>query len=53
VGRCGLGASGSGWGLVVGCSEHSNELSGFINGGSFIDYLSDYQLLEKDSAPWS
>jgi hypothetical protein len=28
--------------------EHGNEFSGVINGGKFLDQLSDYQLL-KDS----
>jgi hypothetical protein len=37
---------------VVGCCEHGNEPSGSIKGGEF-DYLSDYQLLKNDSAPWS
>jgi hypothetical protein len=37
---------------VAGSCEHGNELSGFIKGGEFLDWLSDYQLL-KDSAPWS
>jgi hypothetical protein len=30
VERCGLDASGSGYGLVVGRSEHGNETSGYI-----------------------
>jgi hypothetical protein len=25
VGRCGMNASGSGWGPVAGCCEHGNE----------------------------
>jgi hypothetical protein len=32
VERCGLDASGSGWGMVAGSCEHGNELSGSING---------------------
>jgi hypothetical protein len=32
---------------------HSNESSGSIKGSEFPDWLSDYQLLEKDSLPWS
>jgi hypothetical protein len=32
---------------------HDNEPSGFINGGEFLDWLSDCQLLKKDSAPCS
>jgi hypothetical protein len=38
---------------VLVCCEHGNEPSGIINGGEFLDWLSDYQLLEEDSAPWS
>jgi len=33
-------------GPVVGCSEHGNELAGFMEGGKLCDKL-------KDSAPWS
>jgi hypothetical protein len=33
----------------VACScEHSNEPSGSINGGEFLDELSDYQLLKEE-----
>jgi hypothetical protein len=45
---CGLGRRP----VVVSC-EHGNEISGFMIGGGFIDRSSDYQLLEKDSAPCS
>jgi hypothetical protein len=38
---------------VAGSVGHGNEPSGSIKGGEFINYLSDYYLLEKDSAPWS
>jgi hypothetical protein len=38
---------------MVGSCEHGNELLGFIKGGKFLDYMSDYQLLKKDSAPCS
>jgi hypothetical protein len=34
-------------------SEHGDALSGSVNGGGFVDQLSDYQLLKKDSASWS
>jgi hypothetical protein len=27
--------------------------SGFINDGEFLDQLSDYQLLKKDTVPWN
>jgi hypothetical protein len=33
--------------------EHSNEPSGTIRGGEFLDWLSDYYILKKDCAPWS
>jgi hypothetical protein len=35
---------------VVGRCEHGNEPLGSIKGGEFLDKLSDYQLLKKDSA---
>jgi hypothetical protein len=38
---------------VAGSCEHGDEPSGYIKGGEFGDLLSDYQLLKKDSAPWS
>jgi hypothetical protein len=34
---CELDSTGSGWGLVAGCCEKSNEPSGFINVGGFLD----------------
>jgi hypothetical protein len=34
----------------VGCFDSSNEPLGFINGGEFLDQLSKYQFLKKDSA---
>jgi hypothetical protein len=37
VGKCGLVASGSGYGLVVGRCEHGNEPSGSTKGGEFFD----------------
>jgi len=37
VGSCGLDASGSGQGPVVGCCEHDNELSGPLTGVKFLD----------------
>jgi hypothetical protein len=46
VGRCGLDASGSGQGPVVGFCA-----SGCIKGVEFHEQLSDYLLLQKDSAP--
>jgi hypothetical protein len=38
----GLDASGSGQVPVAGCYKHSNEPSGFVEGGEFLDHLSDY-----------
>jgi hypothetical protein len=38
---------------VAGSCEHGNEPSGSIKCGKFRDFLGDYQLLKKDSAPWS
>jgi hypothetical protein len=36
---------------VTGSFEHDNEPSGSVDGGEFVDYLSDYSLLKKDFAP--
>jgi hypothetical protein len=33
--------------------ESGNEHSGSVKGWIVLDYLSDCQLLEKDSVPWS
>jgi hypothetical protein len=38
---------------VAGSCKHGNEPFGSINDWEFLDWLSDYQLLKKDSAPWS
>lgn len=40
-------------GTLVGYCEHSNELTGPINGGSFRYQLSDCHFLKKDSDPCS
>jgi hypothetical protein len=37
---------------MVGSFEHGNEPAGSIKGGEFLDHMSDYQILKKDSAPW-
>jgi hypothetical protein len=37
VGRCGLDASGSGYGPLAGCCEYGNVLSGSVKGGEFLD----------------
>jgi len=50
VGRCGLDSSVLVQGPVVGSCEHGNEPLGSIKGGELRDYLSDYQLFNKDSA---
>jgi len=49
VGRCGVDSSGSGQGPVTGSSGHSNEPSGSIKGGKYLDWMSDCQFLGKDS----
>jgi hypothetical protein len=46
-----LDASGLGYEKVAGSCEHRNEPSHSINGGEFLDWLNDYQLLKKDYAP--
>ena len=37
----------------VSCCEHGDEPSGSIKGRDFIELLNGYQVLKKDSAPWS
>jgi predicted deacylase len=37
---------------VEGSCEHGNELSGSIKCWEILEWLSDWQLLKKDSAPW-
>jgi hypothetical protein len=39
--RVGLDSVGLGFGPVAGCCKHGNEPSGSINGGEFLDKLSD------------
>jgi hypothetical protein len=34
-------------------NKYGYELPSYIKGGEFLDYLSDYELLSKDSAPWN
>jgi hypothetical protein len=36
---------------VGGCSEHGNDRPGSIESGEFIEKLSDYYLLKKNSSP--
>jgi hypothetical protein len=38
---------------MVGSCEHRNEPSHSIAGERFLEQLSEYQLLKKDSAPWN
>jgi len=37
----------------MGCCEHGDEPSVSIKCGEFLDWLSDCQLLKKDSGSWS
>jgi hypothetical protein len=39
--------------FLKGSFERGNETSSSIRDGEFIDQLSEYQLLKKDSGPWS
>jgi hypothetical protein len=41
VGKCGVDASGLGYGPVVVACDHCNEPSGSIKGGKILNYLSD------------
>jgi hypothetical protein len=47
VGRCGLDSSGSGYEPVASSYEYGDEPSGSIKCREFLDYLSDYQLLNS------
>jgi hypothetical protein len=38
---------------MAGSYEHDNESLGSFKSEEFLDYLSDFYLLKKDSAPWS
>ena len=38
---------------MVGLWENSNELSGWIERGDFLDQVRLCQLLNKDCAPWN
>jgi hypothetical protein len=53
VRRCGLVSSSSGYGPVAVYCEHVDEPSGSVEGGEFLDWLKDYRVLKKVSAPWS
>jgi hypothetical protein len=39
--------------IGVGYCEHGNELSGSVEDGEYLDYLSECQFLKKDSVSWS
>jgi hypothetical protein len=47
-----LDSTGAGWGPVAGSCQYSNEPSGSIKAGEFLNQLSGYELL-KGSAPCS
>jgi hypothetical protein len=38
---------------MAGFCEHGNGPSGSIKGEEFLDWSSDYYLLNKDNVPWS
>jgi len=38
---------------VAGTCEHSNETSGYIKCGEFLDWLRTGQILKEDCAAWS
>jgi len=37
----------------MGSREHGNERMGSIKGGGFLIHLGNYQILKKDSAPYT
>jgi hypothetical protein len=43
---------GSGYGPVEGCCEHGNEPSGSIKCWEVLEWLHNWRLLKKSSAPW-
>jgi hypothetical protein len=48
LGWCGLDASGLGCGPVASSYEYSNEISGSIKGGEFLETLGDLHLLKGE-----
>jgi hypothetical protein len=42
-----------GQGVLLGCCEYCNEHSGYVKGGEFLNQISNYQFIRKDSAAWS
>jgi hypothetical protein len=51
MGWWGLDRSGSGWGLVEVSCGRGNELSGSIKRWEVLEWLHNWQLLKKGSAP--
>jgi hypothetical protein len=50
---CGLDSTGS-WEIkVAGSCEEDYESSGFMKGSKYLDKLSNYQSLLKESGPWN
>jgi hypothetical protein len=49
----GLDSTGSGYGPAAGSCRGGNERSGSIRTREFVDQLSDYQVIKKDSASLS
>jgi hypothetical protein len=41
------------WIHLAGYSEHGSKPSASIKGEDFLEYLSDYQLLNKKPSPWN
>jgi hypothetical protein len=46
----GIDISGSGYGEIIGCCEHGNELPVSIEHGKFLDYLRNCQFLKREFA---
>jgi hypothetical protein len=51
MGWCGLGRSGSGYGPVEGSCEHGDEPSGSIKCWEVLEWLHNWRILKKGSAP--
>jgi hypothetical protein len=49
----GLNSIGSGYGPLIDSRVHGNESLDNMKGDEFLDYLSDLEFINKDSAPWS
>jgi hypothetical protein len=46
---CGVNSSGLGYGPVAVTCRHGNELTVSVTGREYVDQLSNYRLLKKDS----